>query len=242
MNRLDLYLTDKSLTKSRTSAKQHIKNGYVKVNGNIITKPSFLVDYDKDKIEINNDEKYVSRGAYKLLQAFSDFKINVNGLVAVDVGSSTGGFTQVLLEKKAKKVYAVDVGSNQLDDTLRNNERVISIENTDIRNIDKTVFIESIDFVTCDVSFISLEKTALSIYNLMNDGAKAVFLIKPQFEAGRANIGKNGVVKDKAVRLQCVENIINHLEEIGFTVIKTVQCDTVGKSGNVEYLCYIEKA
>ncbi|MFA5341898.1 MAG: TlyA family RNA methyltransferase [Clostridia bacterium] len=242
MRRLDTALFEKSLARSRTNARQVIENGFVRVNNKVILKPSYMVDCENDLIETEYQEKYVSRGAYKLLQAFDEFDISVEGMTVLDAGASTGGFTQVLLEKKAEKVFAVDVGTNQLDHAIRNDCRVISMENTDIRQIDKHLQHNCIEFATCDLSFISIEKTAHSIYQVMKEKARAVFLIKPQFEAGRSNIGKKGVVRDESVRKMCVENISEYLISVGFNILGLTECITQGTDGNKEYLVYIEKA
>ena len=162
-------------------------------------------------------------------------------MIILDEGESTGGFTQVLLEKDASKVYAVDVGSNQLDPLIKSDKRVICLENTDIRDISNHLLENSIDFATCDLSFISIIKTASSIYQVMKKNAKAVFLIKPQFEAGKIGIGKKGIVKDESTRNLCVQNIKNNLVSTGFNILGLTECSTKGGSGNTEYLLYIEK-
>ena len=242
MKRLDTALFEKSIARSRTSAKQIIEKGHVSVNHKIILKPSFLADMESDLIQSDYKEKYVSRGAYKLLQAFAEFQIDVKNMIILDAGASTGGFTQVLLEKDASKVYAVDVGSNQLDPLIKSDKRVICLENTDIRDISNHLLENSIDFATCDLSFISIIKTASSIYQVMKKNAKAVFLIKPQFEAGKIGIGKKGIVKDESTRNLCVQNIKNNLVSTGFNILGLTECSTKGGSGNTEYLIYIEKA
>ncbi|MBP7343335.1 MAG: TlyA family RNA methyltransferase [Clostridia bacterium] len=242
MKRLDTALFEKSMARSRTNAQQIIEKGFVRVNNRVILKPSYPVDLGKDNIESDYHEKYVSRGAYKLLQAFDVFKINIEGMTVLDAGASTGGFTQVLLEKGANKVYSVDVGSNQMDASVKSDSRVLCMENTDIRNIDMYIQDNYFEFATCDLSFISIDKTSSSIYKVMKKGAKAVFLIKPQFEAGKQNIGKKGIVKDEQIRKNCVENIKNHLTSIGFKYLGLTECVLKGGSGNTEYLIYIEKA
>ncbi len=240
MIRLDIYLEKNKYLESRKKAKDHILKGQVLVNSKPVKKPSFLVSKD-DLVEVLNVDKYVARSAHKLLQAFSDFSIDCNNCIALDVGSSTGGFTQVLLEKGASKVYALDVGKKQLHESLRNRKEVVSIENQDIRTIDRDFFTHKIDFVTCDVSFISITKVLHPIFNILSSKGRGVFLIKPQFEVGREKIGKKGLVKSEKDRQESLEKVIDKIKEVGFAVLGSIQSSLLGSQGNVEYLVYITK-
>lgn len=238
--RLDVYLHNKGYASSRERAKQLIQESCVYVNDKLAEKPSIKVT-DEDLIKVNNIFSYVGRGADKLKKAAEFFKIDFEGMTAVDIGASTGGFTDYLLKHGAKKVYAVDVGHNQLHESLKNDKRVINLEDTNIRYADASVFAEPIDIVTVDVSFISLNLILPKIVEISHDNTKIVVLIKPQFEAGRENIGKNGIVKDKKVHLMVLNNIEKylsnndlHLESITYSPIK-------GGDGNIEYLALISK-
>lgn len=241
MTRLDLALFDKGLSKSRSHAKEVILKGNVLVNDRTVLKPSFEIN-DDDEIKVLNPDNYVGRGAYKLLQAFTDFKIDVMDKVVMDIGASTGGFTQVLLEKGAKKVYSIDVGHDQLDAIIKNDSRVVAMEDTDIRSIKPCDIPDVIEFITCDVSFISLKKIAKEIGDFMPVGSKAIFLIKPQFEAGRENIAKNGIVRNDEIRMKSVKNTEAFINGQGIRTLDIEECLTRGKEGNVEFLLYAEKS
>ncbi|MDO4300775.1 MAG: TlyA family RNA methyltransferase [Clostridia bacterium] len=235
--RLDMYIREK-LNISRQKAQELIQNNGVTVNGKIINKPSHKVSYS-DEVVVNNTEKvlkYVGRGGYKLEKAVDIFNINIKG-VCVDIGASTGGFTDCMLQNGAEVVYAVDVGSNQLAEKLRNDKRVISMENTDIRN----AVIPKADFIGCDVSFISLTKIFPSVCNVLNDRGCGVFLIKPQFEAGKENISKNGIVKNPKVHKKVIRDIIGNAGEEGLYIKAITYSPIQGGDGNIEYLVYIDK-
>lgn len=235
--RLDMCIREK-LNISRQKAQELIQNNGVTVNGKVVNKPSHKVLYS-DEVVVNNTEKvlkYVGRGGYKLEKAIDIFNINVKG-VCVDIGASTGGFTDCMLQNGAETVYAVDVGSNQLAEKLRNDKRVISMENTDIRNAD----IPKADFIGCDVSFISLTKIFPSVFNILNDRGCSVFLIKPQFEAGKENISKNGIVKNPKIHKKVIRDIINNAVEEGLYIKTLTYSPIQGGDGNIEYLVYIDK-
>lgn len=226
------------MTKSRNVAQQLIKDGIVFVNGKSITKAAFGVE-ETDIIEIKGElPKYVGRGGIKLEKAIDCFNIRLNGLVCVDVGASTGGFTDCMLQNGAGIVYAVDVGSNQLDEKLRNDSRVISLENTDIRKIEGKIP-EKADFITADVSFISLKTVLPDIKNLIKDGGTAVTLIKPQFEVGRSGLGKRGVVKNPSLREKSVNDVREFAEALGFRCEGLIESPIAGGDGNIEYLMYL---
>lgn len=242
--RLDIYLTEKGLCESRTAAKSLINIGGVTVNGNIAAKPSAEVA-DGDEIGLVELKlpKYVGRGGQKLEGALKRWDIPLDGLVCLDIGASTGGFTDCMLQSGAVRVYAVDVGRGQLHERLRADGRVISLENTDIRGFELGgVFDDgAADFIGTDVSFISLKLILPHIYRLLKDGGGAVALIKPQFEAGRANLSKKGVVRNESVRRRVVEDIRKFAGECGFSVIGVAESPITGGDGNVEYLMYLRK-
>lgn len=235
--RLDVYLTEKSLTKSRTAAQGLIKSGGVLVNGRVCPKPSQEV-CDEDSVEIIGEApRYVGRGGVKLEKALECFHIDISGAVCIDIGSSTGGFTDCMLQHGASRVYAVDVGRDQLAESLRSDPRVVSMEKTDIR----TAQLPEADFIGTDVSFISLKLILPHIYRLLRAGGFAAALIKPQFEAGRARLDKKGVVRDGRVRLAVCREIENFARECGFEVIGTEESPIKGGDGNTEYLMGIRK-
>ncbi|MGN0597741.1 MAG: TlyA family RNA methyltransferase [Ruminiclostridium sp.] len=234
--RIDVAMAERGLVKSRTLAQNLIKEGNVHINGRICTKASEMVE-DTDNIEITGEmPKYVSRGGLKLEKAVSLWEIDLDGAVCLDVGASTGGFTDCMLQKGAKKVYAVDVGTSQLDPKLRADSRVISLENTDIR---KARIPEKADFISIDVSFISLKLILPYIKALWSEKGRCVALIKPQFEAGKKYLGKNGVIKDKKLQQSIVEDIKQFCITSGFTVMGTTESAITGGDGNREFLIYL---
>ncbi len=236
--RLDVYLTENGLCKSRTAAQSMIKSGGVSVNRAQCQKPAFEVT-EGDSVEITGEQlRYVGRGGLKLEGAIKAFGLDVSGLCCLDIGSSTGGFTDCMLQHGAARVYAVDVGSGQLAESLRNDSRVVSMEKTDIRTAELP---EQVDFVGTDVSFISLRQVIPHIHRLLKDGGSAVALIKPQFEAGRAALNKKGIVKDEKTRQRVVREITEFAAECGFKVVGTADSPIHGGDGNTEYLMCIEK-
>ncbi|MCI9079391.1 MAG: TlyA family RNA methyltransferase [Lachnospiraceae bacterium] len=239
--RLDVLLVKRCLAESREKAKSVIMAGDVFVNGQREDKAGSTFEEDADIQVKTTAMKYVSRGGFKLEKAVSIWDISLDGLVCLDAGSSTGGFTDCMLQNGAEKVYAVDVGTNQLAWKLRQDVRVISLEKTNIRYITHNEIPDKIDFVSVDVAFISLTKVLLPIRMLMKEGGKAVCLVKPQFEAGREKVGKKGVVRDKAVHLEVVENIMVYVLAAGFNINNLSYSPIKGPEGNIEYLLYIEK-
>lgn len=237
--RLDQYVNETFQT-GREKAKELIKNEKVVVDGKIITKPSFLV-LDNFNVQIIEDDynKYVSRGAFKLLQAIEKFDINLENKKCIDVGSSTGGFSDVMLQNGAKSVLAVDTGTDQLHEKILSNDKVTSRENTNILEIFEKDY-GKFEFATIDVSFVSIKKIIPHVTTLLENGATCVFLIKPQFEVGKKGLSKKGVVKDLKDRENVVLEIVALCENVGFTDIYTIKSDTVGHAGNVEYLCYLK--
>lgn len=236
--RLDAYLTLSSLSPSREIAKKLIQSGYVLVDKRVVTKPSFQVTPDMTIEVLDNDmTHYVSRGAYKLKGALDAFNIDVTGFMAVDFGASTGGFTDLLLERGASIVYAIENGSNQLHPRLREDGRVISFDNTNARYIERG-FIPLCDIAVMDVSFISQTKLYRSVTNVLKPHGIFISLIKPQFEAGRDAIGKNGIVKDKSIYPAIIDNIKKNAKDFGLTLVSTIKSPILGGDGNTEFLAY----
>ncbi len=234
--RLDMYIREK-MNISRQKAQELIASGCVQVNGKTAEKPSLKVS-DDDIIAVNELEKvlkYVGRGGYKLEKACDVFKIDFGDYICIDIGASVGGFTDCMLQRGAKKVYSVDVGSCQLNERIKEDGRVISLENTDIRNAD----IEKADFIGCDVSFISLKHIFPHIKRLLNDKGRAVVLIKPQFESGKEALGKRGIVKDPKVHKSVIMNIIAAAEDQGLYTEALEYSPIKGGDGNIEYLMLI---
>ncbi len=238
--RLDIALVERGLIPSRERAKTTIMSGLVYVNGQKADKAGDTVKPD-DKIEVRGDTlKYVSRGGLKLEKAMSEFPISLKGKKAIDIGASTGGFTDCMLQNGAEKVYAVDVGYGQLAWSLRNDERVVNMERTNIRYVTDEQIPEKLQFASIDVSFISLSLVLKPCRALMCDDAEVVCLIKPQFEAGREKVGKKGVVRDPAVHLEVIENVLKYVKEAGFTVCGITYSPIKGPEGNIEYLAYLK--
>ena len=238
--RLDSILVTKGYFKSRAKAKYAIDSGNIYVNNIQITKSSKLIS-EEDNIEVRGETlKYVSRGGLKLEKAINVFEINLNNKICMDIGASTGGFTDVMLQNGAKKVYSVDVGHDQLDEKLINNEKVINLEGTNIKDIDVKDF-NAIDFISTDVSFISILQVIPKIYELLKIKGNAVILIKPQFEVGKQNLNKNGVVKDIKIHKKILESLIEQIYKIGFEILNLDYSPIKGPAGNIEYLLYIEK-
>ena len=242
--RIDVFLCESKMTPSRSHAKELIEKGAVCYCGKVITKPSFnlLPDASIDDIKIALDmDKYVSRGGYKLEGALTEFDIDVSGCVALDVGASTGGFTDCLLQNGARRVFAVDSGKGQLADKLKNDTRVALFENYNARYMKRSDFNDRIDVVTMDVSFISQSLIIPSIADVLSDGGDFVSLIKPQFEVGKANVGKNGIVKDEKVRRRAVENVCRTAEQCGFSTERVIASPIKGGDGNIEYLAHFKR-
>ena len=239
--RLDVLLVKRCLAESREKAKAVIMAGDVFVNGQREDKAGSTFEEDVN-IEVKAAAmKYASRGGYKLEKAVSLWDIRLEGMVCMDAGSSTGGFTDCMLQNGASKVYAVDVGTNQLAWKLRQDERVVSMEKTNIRYITHNDIPDKISFVSIDVAFISLTKVLIPIRDILEYGGRIVCLVKPQFEAGREKVGKKGVVRDQAVHLEVLENIMVYVLSEGFSIIDLSYSPIKGPEGNIEYLLYIEK-
>lgn len=239
--RLDVLMVTQGWAKSREKAKAMIKAGQVYVNNNKTEKAGAVFE-DDCTIEVRGETlKYVSRGGLKLEKAITHFGIDLTDKVCMDIGASTGGFTDCMLQNGAKKVYSVDVGHEQLDETLQNDIRVISMEKTNIRYVTPEQIGELLDFASADVSFISLTKILPTVRMLLKEQGQMVCLIKPQFEAGREKVGKKGVVKDKKVHKEVVQSMMRFCLEHGFSVLNLEYSPIKGPEGNIEYLIYIEK-
>jgi 23S rRNA (cytidine1920-2'-O)/16S rRNA (cytidine1409-2'-O)-methyltransferase len=237
--RLDKLLIEKGLVESREKAKALILEGNVLVNGAMVDKSGTLVKCDA-VLTLKNKMPYVSRGGLKLEHAITEFKIDVKNRVAMDIGASAGGFTDCLLQRGAVKVYAIDVGYGQFSWKLRNDSRICLLEKTNIRYLDKQRIPDRIDISTIDVSFISLSKVIPKVSEFLAPHGEIVALIKPQFEAGKKDVGKGGVVKSEKIRIQVIDRIKRESEEIGFNVIGTTTSPIKGPKGNVEYLIYLK--
>lgn len=240
--RLDMLLVKHGLAESREKAKAVIMSGNVYVNGQKEDKAGTMFD-DKASLEVRgNTLKYVSRGGFKLEKAVEKFGLELSGKICMDIGASTGGFTDCMLQNGASKVYAVDVGHGQLDWKLRNDERVFCMEKTNFRYM-KTDDIEyALDFASVDVSFISLDKILPPAYQLLKPGAQMVCLIKPQFEAGRGKVGKKGVVREPEIHMEVIENVFAFTLAARFEILNLDFSPIKGPEGNIEYLMHICKS
>lgn len=238
MNRLDLEMVRRGLAKSRTAAAELIRRGNVMVNGAPARKPSTSIS-EEDTVTVTATLPYVSRSGEKLEAALNYWNINVVGLTVADVGSSTGGFTDCALSRGALHVYAIDVGTEQLDATLRNDPRVTVMEGTDVRT---TTLPVPIDLVVVDVSFISLTQVLPSVVGLLAPHGTLVALIKPQFEVGKENVGKGGIVRDDAARNAALDRIVQKIKNLEFSSVETIPSPITGKDGNQEYLVYATRA
>jgi len=238
-DRIDKILVELQILKTRSQAKMLIEQGCIYCNNTKVLKPSLKVSIE-DKFEIKEMNLYVSRGGYKLEKAFETFKINPKGLIIADIGASTGGFTQVCLEGGAKKVYAVDVGHDQLSDYLKSDDRVINLEGTNIKfplELD-----EKVDLCVVDLSFISLKLVYKNIHALLNETGQSIVLIKPQFEAGRERLGKQGLVSEE-LRPIILKEVKEWFLENNFKIQEVIESPIKGnKSGNIEYLALIRKS
>lgn len=241
--RLDVLLFKQGLAESREKAKAMIMAGSVFVNGQREDKAGTVFEEDKVQIELHGSAlKYVSRGGLKLEKAVQVFGLGFDGMICMDIGASTGGFTDCMLQNGAVKVYSIDVGHGQLAWKLRNDERVICMEKTNFRYIKPEDLSDPIDFASVDVSFISLSKILPAAYPLLKEYAKMVCLIKPQFEAGRDQVGKKGVVRDPKIHREVIEAAFGYAKETGFRLLKLDYSPIRGPEGNIEYLMEIEKS
>ncbi len=240
--RLDVILVKINLIESREKANAVIMSGNVFVDGQREDKAGSMF-LDSVTIEVRGvQSKYVSRGGFKLEKAVEQYGVSLEGRICMDVGSSTGGFTDCMLQNGASKVYAVDVGTNQLAWKLRQDERVISMEKTNIRYLEPSQIPDSIEFISIDVAFISLTKVLQPVRELLKDQGEVVCLIKPQFEAGREKVGKKGVVREPEVHTEVIEKIICYAVSLGFRILNLDYSPIKGPEGNIEYLLHVQKS
>ena len=238
--RLDVAMTERGLAESRQKAQAIIMAGQVFVNGQKVDKAGAPVAPDA-AIEIHGKTlKYVSRGGLKLEKAMACWPITLEHRICADIGASTGGFTDCMLQNGADRVYSVDVGYNQLDYRLRTHPKVVCMERTNARYLTREQIPEELDFFSVDVSFISLELILPAVRPLMKEGGQGVCLVKPQFEAGRDKVGKKGVVRDPAVHLEVLEHFLEHAAKAGFTVLDVTFSPIKGPEGNIEYLGWLQ--
>ena len=240
---LDVLLVSLGLAESREKAKAVIMAGNVFVDGQREDKAGTLFDPDRRMIEVRggNALKYVSRGGLKLEKALNIWPISLEGKVCMDIGASTGGFTDCMLQNGAAKVYAVDVGHGQLAWKLRNDDRVVCMEQTNFRYVQREDIGEELDFASVDVSFISLTKILIPARNLLKPGGQMVCLIKPQFEAGRDKVGKKGVVREVSTHREVIAKVADYADMIGYSVLHLEYSPIRGPEGNIEYLLHLEK-
>lgn len=238
--RIDVLLVDKQLIDSREKAQKLIMAGVVFIGGNRVEKPGTKVDVDSE-IEVRGTMPYVSRGGYKLEKAMKAYDISLDEKHCMDIGASTGGFTDCMLQNGATKVYSVDVGYGQLDWKLRNDDRVVNMERTNIRHVTLENIERPLDFVSIDVSFISLKLVLPVAVALMGEGAEIVFLIKPQFEAGREYMKKSGVLRDPKVHAMVLDKIVELVDTLPLTLKAMTFSPIKGPKGNIEFLAYAQK-
>ena len=239
--RLDILLVNRNLAPSREKAKAIIMAGIVYVNGQKEDKPGAAFDMTADIQVRGSTLPYVSRGGLKLEKAVDCFGVELEGKICMDVGASTGGFTDCMLQNGAKKVYAVDVGHGQLAWKRRNDKRVVCMERTNIRYVTRDDVEDRMDFASIDVSFISLTKVLGPVKELLTESGRIVALIKPQFEAGREKVGKKGVVREKSTHLEVIQKIMDYGMELGFEILNLEYSPVKGPEGNIEYLIYLQK-
>lgn len=239
-NRLDSETYERGLCKSRERARQLIKNGNVTVDGKVCTKPAMKVSVE-NFIEVTGEiHSYVGRGGLKLEKAYEVFGINTENAVCLDIGASTGGFTDCMLRNGASKVFALDVGHSQLDEVLLCDSRVVNMEKTNIRESSVSDFDGPVDFIATDVSFISLKLVLPKIKELLKDSGSAVALLKPQFEAGKSNLNKNGIVREPKVHRQIINDMTAFADLCGFCLCGICVSPIKGGTGNSEYLIYLK--
>lgn len=241
--RIDVLLVEKGLFETREKAKRSIMAGLVFVEQEKIIKPGEKVDVNKKITVKGNNCPYVSRGGYKLAQALKTFNLSVDNKIMLDIGASTGGFTDCALQNGAKLVYALDVGYNQLDWKLRINKKVISIERCNFRYATKALFTNGIpEVATIDVSFISLKIILPVLKSILIENGDIIALIKPQFEAGKEQVGKKGIIKDKKVHIEVINNIIHFCQDLGLLVLDLTYSPIKGTEGNSEFLIHLKNS
>lgn len=241
--RLDVYLFERGLADSRTDAKNLIQSGAVSISGVVIKKPAYSID-ENDIASVTVDrqmKKYVSRGGFKLEAALGTFDIDISGKLCIDVGASTGGFTDCLLQNGARRVIAIDSGTSQLSPSLKSDARVVSIENYNARYLDKNDLPYVPEIAVMDVSFISATYIIKPVFDALIPNGAFVCLVKPQFEVGRENIGKGGIVKTEKARLNALNKVVDYARSVGFEFRGSIVSPIEGGDGNIEYLAYFIK-
>lgn len=238
--RADVLLYKKGLTDSREKAKRIIMEGTVFIGDIRVEKPGEKYSKDVDIYIKENPLKYVSRGGMKLEKAIEQFNLDLNGNIAIDIGSSTGGFTDCILQNGANKVYAIDVGYGQLDWKLRNDKRVIVMERTNIRDVNEETINEKVDFISIDVSFISLELVIPIAKNLLKEEGEIIALIKPQFETSKDKVGKNGIVRDKNIHIEVLNHMIEYIDSLDLGICNLSYSPITGAKGNIEFLIHLK--
>lgn len=239
--RLDVALVELGLSPSREKAKAIIMTGNVFVDNERIDKAGTTISMESEIIVKGGEQKYVSRGGLKLEKAIDMYNLDLTDFTCMDIGASTGGFTDCMLKNGAKKVYAVDVGYGQLAWSLRSDERVVDMERTNIRYIEKEK-VDPLNFATIDVSFISLKLVLPVLKELLHEDGEALCLVKPQFEAGREKVGKNGVVRELSTHIEVLEKVYQYVQELEFSLLNATFSPIKGPKGNIEYLYHIKKA
>lgn len=239
--RIDKILVDRGLVQGRDRAKAVIMEGKVSVNGIKVIKAGTMIDTDSDIDLKGSGQPYVSRGGLKLEAALDHFRIDPAGMTVMDVGSSTGGFTDCMLKRGAGRVYCIDVGYGQLAWSLRTDPRVTVIERANIRHLEKDRISDSVDIASIDLSFISLTKVLTKIKEFLRADGEIVALVKPQFEVGRADVGKGGIVRDEGKRISAVNSVRGFAEENGFIIIGEFKSPVAGQKGNIEYFLYMRR-
>lgn len=237
--RLDVYLVENNYFPTRALAQDAIKEERVKVNDKIITKCAYKTDETCTITVIEKELAFVSRAGLKLYHALQNFQVDVKDKVCLDVGASTGGFTDVCLKNGAEHVYAVDVGKDQLAQSLRKDERVTNIESFNCRNLTKEMFDKEINFACMDVSFISIQLILPALFTCMSENFEMIVLVKPQFEAGKSDIGKNGIVKNKKVHERVLKETVDFVESTGYHVLNLDVSSILGRDGNKEFVMHI---
>ena len=237
--RLDVYLAQEKMVPSRTNAKDAIQEGRVFVNGNRVNKPSYELGVMDQVVLLPPDNAFASRAGQKLADALDLWQVDLNGKVVVDIGASTGGFSDVCLKRGARHVYAIDSGTGQLVERLRNDERITNMEGINARYLTKAMFKDPIDFICMDVSFISITKILPAIKAIAPSSCEAIFLIKPQFEAGKRYVSKNGVVKDKKIHKQVLRDLFLEFDQYGFALLHVMKATIKGRAGNQEYVAHL---
>ena len=240
--RADIVLFEKDLAESRSKAQAMIMAGQIRVDGKKITKSGTIIDPESEILVSNLHSEWVSRGANKIIHAINFFEINIQDYICLDIGSSTGGFTEVLLKKNAKKIYSVDVGTNQLHEKLKKEKRIISLENTNARYLSKNIIKDQVDLIVCDVSFISMKKVLQQCINfLKQNNGEILGLIKPQFEAQKKEI-KGGIVKDQNIHNRICDDFKEWFPKyLNMNVIGLTQSPVKGPKGNIEFFIYAKR-